>query len=245
MKFFFDFISAFIGLVILSPIILISMVLIWLQDYCSPFYLGERIGKNGRLFKMIKFRSMIKNADKNGVDSTAAKDPRITIIGHFLRRSKFDEIPQLFNILVGEMSLVGPRPNVKRETDLYSAEEKHLLDLRPGITDIASIVFADEGDILKDQEDPDIAYNQLIRPWKSRFGLFYIEHQNFFLDLKILFLTILCIISRDKALEKVASLLTQLNAPEDLIEMSLRKKPLKPTPPPGLDCIVTSRQLHP
>lgn len=241
MKVFFDFTCAFIGLVILSPIILICLILIWLQDHHSPFYMGKRVSKNGQLFNMIKFRSMIKNADRTSVDSTGAKDPRITLIGQFMRRYKLDEIPQLFNILTGDMSLVGPRPNVKRETDLYSIEERHLLDVRPGITDLASIVFADEGDILKDHEDPDIAYNQLIRPWKSRLGLFYIQHQSFLLDLQILFLTIVCMISRNKALEKAASLLTKLNAPADLIEISLRKKPLTPTSPPGLDFIVTSR----
>lgn len=244
MKVFFDFIFAFIGLVILSPVVLICIILIWLQDYHSPFYLGKRISKNGQLFNMIKFRSMIKNADKTGVDSTGAKDSRITLIGRFIRSYKLDEIPQLFNILAGDMSLVGPRPNVKRETDLYSAEERHLLDVLPGITDIASIVFADEGDILKNYEDPDIAYNQLIRPWKSRLGLFYIQHQSFLLDLHIIYLTIVCIVSREKALKKVASLLAQLNAPKDLIEISLRKKLLTPLPPPGLDSIVTSRQLQ-
>lgn len=244
MKLFFDFVCAFIGLVILSPIILLCMLLIWLQDYHSPFYLGERVGKNGKLFKMIKFRSMVKCADKSGVDSTGAQDPRITQVGHFVRRYKLDEIPQLFNVLKGEMSLVGPRPNVKRETDLYSSEESHLLDMCPGITDISSIVFADEGEILKNHEDPDITYNQLIRPWKSRLGLFYIKHHSLFLDLKIIYLTLSCIVSRSKALGKVASVLAQLNAPQELIEISLRRKPLQPTPPPGLEAIVTSRETR-
>jgi len=99
-------------------------------------------------------------------------------------------LPQLWNVLLGDMSLVGPRPNVKRETDLYTQEEKRLLSVRPGITDIASIVFSDEGDILKDKPDPDIAYNQLIRPWKSRLGLVYVERQNLWLDIRLIFLTI-------------------------------------------------------
>lgn len=240
-KSFFDFICAFIGLIVLSSIIFVCMILIWSQDFYSPFYVGERVGKNGKPFKMVKFRSMVKNAALTGVDSTSAQDPRITKIGQCVRRFKLDEIPQLFNVLWGQMSLVGPRPNVNRETDLYSKEEAHLLDVRPGITDIASIVFADEGEILKDQADPDIAYNQLIRPWKSRLGLFYVRNQSFSLDLQILFLTLLCLLSRERALQKVASLLTQLKAPQDLIQISLRRIPLKPTPPPGLDGIVTSR----
>jgi lipopolysaccharide/colanic/teichoic acid biosynthesis glycosyltransferase len=243
MKVIFDFICALIGLVILSPIILPCAVLIWLQDYHSPFFLGERVGKNGRLFKMIKLRSMVKAADKAGIDSTSSKDPRITQIGRFVRRYKLDEISQLFNVVKGEMSLVGPRPNVKRETDLYSKEESHLLDVCPGITDIASIVFADEGEILQNQDDPDIAYNQLIRPWKSQLGLFYIKHQSFLLDIEIMYLTVLCILSRNKALEKVALLLKKLNAPEELIQISLRVNPLCPTPPPGFDSIVTTREI--
>ncbi|MBX9786257.1 MAG: sugar transferase [Alphaproteobacteria bacterium] len=245
MKVVFDFFCAFIGLVILSPIILLCAILIWLQDYHSPFFLGERVGKNGRLFKMIKLRSMVKAADKAGIDSTSSQDPRITQIGRFVRRYKLDEISQLFNVVKGEMSLVGPRPNVKRETDLYSKEEVHLLDVCPGITDIASIVFADEGEILQNHDDPDIAYNQLIRPWKSQLGLFYIKHQSFALDIKIIYLTVLCIVSRSRALEKVALLLKKLKAPEELIQISLRKNPLRPTPPPGFDSIVTSRQLSP
>ncbi len=244
MKVCFDYICAFLILLILSPLIIVCAFLIWRQDYKSPFYLGQRIGLHGKPFKMIKFRSMVQNADKTGVDSTSASDPRITAIGHFIRRYKIDEIPQLFNILRGEMSFVGPRPNVKRETDLYSKEEKELLEVKPGITDIASIVFSDEGEILKDKEDPDIAYNQLIRPWKSRLGLFYIANMSFLLDLKIIWLTFISVFSRKRALEEVSILLTQMKADKKLIEISLRKEPLKPTPPPGFDSIIVSRQVE-
>jgi lipopolysaccharide/colanic/teichoic acid biosynthesis glycosyltransferase len=114
---------------------------------------------------------MIKNADQSGVDSTGAADRRITPVGHFIRRYKLDEITQLWNVLKGDMSLVGPRPNVQRETDMYTGIERRLLSVKPGITDFSSIVFSDEGDILKDHADPDIAYNQLIRPGKSALGL--------------------------------------------------------------------------
>ena len=111
---------------------------------------------------------MIINADSSGVDSTSATDSRITSIGHVIRRFKLDELTQLWNVFLGDMSLVGPRPNVRKETDLYTIPEKLLLTVRPGITDISSIIFSDEGDILANKKDPDLAYNQLIRPWKSR-----------------------------------------------------------------------------
>jgi lipopolysaccharide/colanic/teichoic acid biosynthesis glycosyltransferase len=218
-----------------------AMILVWLQDFHSPFYIASRVGKNDKPFKMIKLRSMIIDADKTGVDSTSSGDLRITGIGRVIRRYKLDELSQLFNVLSGEMSLVGPRPNVKRETDLYTEEEKLLLTVKPGITDISSIVFADEGEVLKDQQDPDIAYNQLIRPWKSRLGIFYVKHRTFILDIKLIYLTALTIISRDKALVKISGLLSGMKADKELIEVSLRKSPLKPAPPPGSDKIVTSR----
>lgn len=241
MKRLLDILAALSGLILLSPILLIVMFLIWRQDYHSPFYIAPRVGKNEKIFKMVKLRSMIVGADKSGVDSTSAKDPRITPIGNFVRKFKLDEITQLWNVLKGDMSLVGPRPNVKRETDLYTDMEKKLLSVRPGITDLASIVFADENDILKDSRDPDIEYNQLIRPWKSRLGLLYIENRSLWLDFRIIFLTAVTIFSRDKALAAVNQILHQLQAPEDIIRVSRRKDRLLPHPPPGSDAIVTHR----
>jgi len=172
LKRIFDIVVALTGLLISSVIIVPVAVAVWLQDFKSPFYLGPRVARGGGMFKMVKLRSMVVKADKTGVDSTGASDPRITPIGRFIRAYKLDEITQLWNVLWGEMSLVGPRPQVKRDADLYTAEEARLLSVRPGITDFSSIVFADEGEILKDKSDPDLAYNQLIRPWKSRLGLF-------------------------------------------------------------------------
>ena len=153
-------------------ILLSVMLIVWLQDSHSPFYISPRVGQGGRMFRMVKLRSMAANADESEVDSTSANDSRITPVGHFIRRYKLDELTQLWNVLIGNMSLVGPRPNVERETRLYTAEERRLLTVRPGITDYASIVFSDEGAILKDEPDPDLSYNQLIRPWKSRLSLF-------------------------------------------------------------------------
>ena len=178
MKRFFDLIFSFLGLILLFPIIIIACFGIYLQDQHTPFFIAKRTGKNNKNFNMIKLRSMIVNAEKNKVDSTSSNDPRITKIGRFIRKLKLDELSQLFNVFIGEMSLVGPRPNVKRETDLYTKVEKNLLRVKPGITDFASIIFSDESEILKNVDDPDISYNQLIRPWKSRLGLFYIKKQS-------------------------------------------------------------------
>jgi lipopolysaccharide/colanic/teichoic acid biosynthesis glycosyltransferase len=175
------------------------------------------------------------------VDSTSAGDSRITPVGHFIRRYKLDEVTQLWNVLLGDMSLVGPRPNVERETRLYTDVEQQLLSVQPGITDYASIVFSDEGDILQGQPDPDLAYNQLIRPWKSRLGLFYIEDRSLILDLKLIVLTIVAIVSRPNALLAVSRELEARGAPPELVQIALRRDRLIPHPPPGTTEVVTSR----
>lgn len=242
MKRIFDFILALIGLIISSPILLPVIFLVWIQDWHSPFYIAPRVGMGEKPFKMLKLRSMIVNADKSGVDSTSSNDKRITGVGKFIRKYKLDELSQLWNVLIGDMSLVGPRPNVKRETDLYTIEEKKLLTVRPGITDFSSIVFSDEGDILKDQNDPDIAYNQLIRPGKSMLGIFYIENRNFIIDIKLIYLTVIAIISKEKALNSLVVILKKLDATELLINIASRKQNLYPMPPPGAKNIVTNRE---
>jgi len=241
LKRIFDIVISGVGLILTSPILLPVMFLVWWHDKCSPFYIAERIGKNGAAFKMIKLRSMVINADLSGVDSTSTNDSRITTVGKFIRRYKLDELTQLWNVFLGDMSLVGPRPNVRRETDLYTPLEKRLLEVRPGITDIASIVFSDEGDILKDQIDPDIAYNQLIRPGKSLLGLIYINNQSIFLDIRLCVLTLVAIISRKKALTSLQKLLRSMSASDDILNLASRKLPLVPMPPPGSNIIVTSR----
>ena len=236
-----DIAVSLVGLIVLSPVLLVLMFLVWRQDGHHPLYLGQRVGKDERLFKMAKLRSMVVNAAASGVDSTAANDKRITKVGHFIRRYKLDEFTQLWNVLIGDMSLVGPRPNVKRETDLYTPVEKKLLTVRPGITDFASIVFSDEGEILRDKDDPDIAYNQLIRPYKNRLGLLYIEHAGVILDIKLTTLTIVAILSRRLALAGVQSILRKVGAAPDLMRVALRMDELLPAPPPGATRIVTTR----
>lgn len=242
MKRIFDVVMSLIGLVISAPVLVIFMALLWLQDRHSPLYIADRTGRNGQPFRMVKLRSMIKDAHKSGVDSTSADDKRITKIGLLIRRYKLDELTQLWNVLLGDMSLVGPRPNVKRETDLYTAEEKLLLSVRPGITDFASIVFSDEGEILEGSSEPDIAYNQLIRPGKSALGIFYVKNRNLIIDIYLIIATILAILSRSIALSFVSSILRRCQAKEDLISLALRRDPLTPMPPPGAKSIVTNRE---
>ena len=236
-----DILASFFGLLITSPILLPVMFLVWKEDKKSPFYIAPRSGRNGTTFKMVKLRSMVVDADKSGVDSTSGNDMRITPIGHKIRRYKLDELIQLWNVLIGDMSLVGPRPNVKSETDLYTNVEKLLLLVRPGITDFSSIVFSDEGEILEGKDNPDLAYNQLIRPWKSRLGLAYIKNQSFLLDLQLIFYTIVAIISKPKALIWVAKKLNNLDVDVDTVRVSKREVNLFPFPPPGSDEIVSSR----
>lgn len=238
-----DFTIAAMALLISSPLLLGAICLIWWQDGFSPFYIAPRVGLQERLFNIIKLRSMVRNADKAGIDSTAMDDQRITPVGRFVRKYKLDELTQLWNVLKGEMSLVGPRPNVKRETDLYTREEKRLLSVRPGITDFASIVFSDEAEILAGRPDPDIAYNQLIRPGKSRLGIFYIDHASLGVDIRVIWLTAVAVVSKRSARRGVVAMLNRLGAPPDLIEIARRDKSLVPAPPPGSAKIVTSRQI--
>jgi lipopolysaccharide/colanic/teichoic acid biosynthesis glycosyltransferase len=244
MKRLLDITAAAIGLTLFSPLLLILSIAIWLQDYHSPFYIAPRTGRGEKPFRRIKFRSMVIRADKTGVDSTAGDDPRITSLGKFIRRFKLDEIPQLWNVLKGEMSLVGPRPNVERETVLYTADEKRLLSVRPGITDLASIVFADEGDILQGSADPDLRYNQVIRPWKSRLGLLYVDAPpSVARDLKVILLTIRGAMDRAAALDGVYRMAADLGADPSLLEIVTRRSPLPIGAPPGATQVVVSRAV--
>lgn len=242
MKRIVDIAGSAFGLLLFAPLLLPVMFLVWRQDRKSPFYIAPRVGLDGVPFKMVKLRSMIANADRTGVDSTGAADPRITPIGHFIRRYKLDELTQLWNVLRGDMSLVGPRPNVEREVRLYTEVERGLLSVRPGITDFASIVFSDEGEILKDKPDPDLSYNQLIRPWKSRLGLLYVQHRSLLLDFELITLTIVAILSREAALKRVAAIVARYSTDLELLRAASRSAELRPAPPPGATEVVTSRQ---
>ena len=177
------------GLVLLAPVLLSIVVLIKLEAGGAVFYRGIRVGRHGKSFRIFKFRTMVVDAEKLGGPSTADDDPRITRIGKFLRKYKLDELPQLINVLKGEMSFVGPRPEVEQEVRLYNEEEKALLNVRPGITDYASIKFHNEGEILRGSADPHQAYREKIRPEKIRLGLEYVRDCSFKTDLKVLALT--------------------------------------------------------
>jgi len=194
----FDFICSLGCLIVLSPILFISILLIWLEDRKSPFYIAPRVGLNGKMFKIIKLRTMVIDAEKYGVHSTAADDKRITRVGKILRKYKLDEMLQLVNVVKGEMSMVGPRPQVAWAVESYSEEEKKvLLNMRPGITDEASIKFRNEGEILKGSSDPDKDYFKKIHPEKMKLSMAYAKNMSLAVDLKILFRTFLCIFIKE------------------------------------------------
>lgn len=241
MKRAFDLAVSAFALIVLSPLLLLVSLAVWLQDFHSPFYIPLRAARGGGTFSMVKFRSMSVGADRSGVDSTSATDSRVTPVGRIIRAAKLDELIQLWNVMLGHMSIVGPRPQVLREVDLYTVEERGLLSVAPGITDLASIVFADEGEILRDSPDPDLSYQQLIRPWKSRLGLLYVQHASFWLDIQCVVLTAVALVSRRSALDRVAGILEKLRVDPAIVEVARRRAPLVPTAPPGADAIVTHR----
>ncbi|HEX7961652.1 MAG TPA: sugar transferase [Terriglobales bacterium] len=195
MKRLFDLAVAFCGLVVISPLIAILIVWIAFDSRGPVLYRGLRAGRYGRPFRICKLRTMVIDAEQIGGAETPANDPRITRAGCFLRKYKLDELPQLLNVLKGEMSLVGPRPEVMDEVIRYSDEENRLLLVRPGITDWASIRFRDEDEILRGSNDPHQSYHELIRPEKVRLGLKYVEHHSFLIDLHILWLTLMAVLT--------------------------------------------------
>ncbi len=192
----FDIIFSSIGLIIISPFLLFSAILIKLGSKGLVFYRGKRIGLQGKPFRIFKFRTMVMDAEKLGGPSTADDDPRITKTGRLLRKYKLDELPQLINVLKGEMSFVGPRPEVQHYVDIFTDEEKIILDVRPGITDWASLWNPDEGAILAGSLDPEKAYMEKIRPQKIELQMKYVREQSFWSDLKIIFLTLKTIMIR-------------------------------------------------
>lgn len=193
----FDITVAAAGLALLMPLLVLIAVAVKL---CSPgpvLYRGTRVGLDRKLFSMLKFRTMVVNAESLGGSATAADDPRLTTFGKFLRRFKLDELPQLLNVLIGDMSLVGPRPEVQKYVGLYSLEEKAILGVRPGITDWASIWNSNEAAVLEGSQDPERTYEELIRPTKLALQLLYVRNYSLLVDLKILFHTTFKLINED------------------------------------------------
>jgi lipopolysaccharide/colanic/teichoic acid biosynthesis glycosyltransferase len=195
MKRLFDIVVSLCGLVLVSPFLAVLGLWIAFDSPGPMFYRGVRAGRWGRPFRIYKLRTMVRDAENTGGAETPANDPRITRAGHILRKYKFDELPQLINVLQGEMSLVGPRPEVMEEVNLYTEREMQLLSVRPGITDWASIKFRDEDELLRGSADPHRAYHELIRPEKVRLGLEYAHSHPFIADLQILFLTFLAVLT--------------------------------------------------
>ena len=196
LKGLFDTVFSFIGLVVFLPLMATIVILIRKEDGGPIFYRGIRVGRYGKPFKIFKFRTMVVNAEKLGGPSTADDDPRITKTGKFLRKYKLDELPQLINVLKSEMSFVGPRPEVQHYVDMFTEEEKAILNVRPGITDWASLWNPDEGAILKGSKDPEKAYMEMIRPEKLKLQLKYVKKNSFWIDLKIILLTLKTIMIR-------------------------------------------------
>jgi lipopolysaccharide/colanic/teichoic acid biosynthesis glycosyltransferase len=227
-------------LLLLLPVLAAIAAAVWMEDHGPPWYRGVRVGRGGCEFRMWKFRSMRAGASLTGVRSTASGDMRVTRVGRFLRAWKLDELPQLWNVVTGEMSLVGPRPQVPEEAGLYTRDELGMLKVRPGITDLASIVFSDEGEILAGSADPDLLYNQIIRPWKSRLALLYVDRASWIVDARILAWTAGALLSRRWALDRVGKILEAWGAGEPLLGMARRAAPLVAYPPPGARAVVSS-----
>jgi lipopolysaccharide/colanic/teichoic acid biosynthesis glycosyltransferase len=190
---FFDILFSLFGILFLFPVFLILYVLIRIESKGGGLYLQLRVGRNGKDFYVYKFRSMHIDSDKQGLITVGSRDPRITRTGYFIRKYKLDELPQLFNVLKGDMSLVGPRPEVRKYVELYTGEQRKVLTVRPGITDYASIEYMDENTILGQTEDADRAYIEHILPSKIQYNMKYIDHRSVKEYFKIIFLTIGCI----------------------------------------------------
>lgn len=191
---FFDFILSLVGLVVLAPIFIVLAIWIKTDSKGPVFYKQVRVGQNGIDFGLFKFRSMVVDADKKGLITVGGRDPRITRSGYFIRKYKLDELPQLINVLVGDMSLVGPRPEVRKYVELYTDEQQKVLSVKPGITDYASIEYMDENEILGKSNDPEKTYIEEIMPEKIKYNMKYIQNKNVSEYFKIIFLTLLKIV---------------------------------------------------
>lgn len=191
---FFDFILSLVGLVVLAPIFIVLAIWIKIDSKGPVFYKQVRVGQNGIDFGLFKFRSMVVDADKKGLITVGGRDPRITRSGYFIRKYKLDELPQLINVLLGDMSLVGPRPEVRKYVELYTDEQQRVLSVKPGITDYASIEYMDENEILGKSNDPEKTYIEEIMPEKIKYNMKYIQNKNVSEYFKVIFLTLLKIV---------------------------------------------------
>ena len=196
MKRIFDIVASGCGLLVLLP--LFAVLAVWIKfDSRGPvFYRQTRVGRNNKDFKLFKFRSMRVGADKQGLITVGGHDPRITRSGYFIRKYKLDELPQLINVFLGDMSLVGPRPEVRKYVELYTPEQLHVLDVRPGITDMASIRYRNENELLETVDDPDRYYVDVIMQDKLRINLEYVARHSFWFDIQLIFKTFYTIVMK-------------------------------------------------
>ena len=196
MKRIFDIFFSFLGLLLLSPLFLVLAVWISLDSRGGVFYRQLRVGRGNRDFRLIKFRSMRTDADKAGLITVGGHDPRITRSGYFIRKYKLDELPQLINVLKGDMSFVGPRPEVRKYVDMYTPEQLHVLDVRPGITDEASIRYRNENELLATADDPERFYIETVMPDKLRINLEYVQNHSLWGDIKLIFRTFAAVVKK-------------------------------------------------
>ena len=204
-KITFDIVASFVGLIVLSPVLAVLAIAIKLDSRGPIFYRGERVGFRGKRFRIFKFRTMVVGADRIGGPSTAAGDPRVTRVGRFLRSVKLDEFPQLINVLKREMSIVGPRPEVPYYVAMFTEEEKAILEVRPGITDWASIWNSDEAALLAGSPDPEKKYIEEVRPHKIRLQLEYVRNHSFATDLRILWETCKVLVPGHKSIAQASA----------------------------------------
>lgn len=195
MKRLFDIVASGCGLLVLSPLFIVLAIWIKLDSKGPVFYKQSRVGQYNKDFMLYKFRSMRVGSDKKGLITVGNKDPRITRSGYFIRKYKLDEFPQLINVLIGDMSLVGPRPEVRKYVDLYTEEQLHVLDVKPGITDLASIRYRNENEILEKAENPDEYYINVVMQDKLKTNLEYVDKHSFWYDISLIFKTFWAIIS--------------------------------------------------
>jgi lipopolysaccharide/colanic/teichoic acid biosynthesis glycosyltransferase len=184
-------VASLIGLIIVSPFFILIAIAIVIESKGGVFYKQVRVGKNNLDFKLFKFRTMRPNSEKLGLLTVGGRDPRVTIVGYYLRKYKLDELPQLLNVILGDMSLVGPRPEVRKYVDLYNQEQKKVLMVKPGITDYASILYSKENELLATAENPEALYINEIMPHKLKLNMQYINNPGIITDLKIIFKTII------------------------------------------------------
>ncbi|HIS10149.1 MAG TPA: sugar transferase [Candidatus Avibacteroides excrementipullorum] len=196
MKRLFDIISSGCGLIVLSPIFIVIAIWVKLDSKGPVFYRQIRVGKDNKDFRLFKFRSMKIGADRQGLITVGGRDPRVTRSGYYIRKYKLDELPQLINVFIGDMSVVGPRPEVRKYVDLYTPEQMRVLSVRPGITDLASIRYRNENELLETVDEPETYYREVIMQDKLKINLEYVDNRSFWGDIKLIFATLYAIVAK-------------------------------------------------